>query len=624
MAGGKHAVIGESFDRWIFVRIVDTMTGEVIRRISLCVGKQLGNDVAQAIDGKHLLFIWEEGEYLDLDLETGDIVEFRSLSSLLQPGSIFVEAPFLSSTVCAVALSSHDDLDSKIAAIDLQRFRVLRTRSCGMTPAGIYLGPSSRLLLAEKDRLRILTAEGAHVVGEQALEPFELHSAAPAPGGDSIIVAGQFPDLFLDGLAEIPDPERDLEALQIARIDLGPVPNAGPFLSLKDSSSILIFGLSTARSGGATFLVNLVEWEDSERDAYLRRISCDADGLHPEEAVRVPEETTLFCDRESEHVAVICLKNSGVWTAPLTSESVLHPIPRSEDRPSPRDLPLTGRQSPIFCRPIDRSLNARSLAICAQLGNRAPTLSWANRILAENHDAPHLIALSHAVERLQGDPALSRSFEDAAIKRFPGDPHVVSLRTLRAEEQGDWETVRLLVDEPLEGLDPAVMKHIFHTQGMALLHSLAYLEAVAVLDKAMSIESGNCRLEPLMEFAKAILFPDDPAETVSAKLLKALFEADRALAEGDYRRATGILDSGLIWGTSTIQAHARLARAWARIEPRNSPERFRRRRALSCLLHLLASPFSSSPLPPFPGALSQREIEEIRQQVREALGQEDA
>lgn len=626
LPGGLQAVIAECFEKWIFLRVIDTRTGVAARKISLRLDRPAGESLGQAVEGSGWIYAGARGGFLWLDLDSGTILESGAYSRLFPDGMEAQQAPYLSSASSWVVLGSRDGFGVHFALVDLQERRVSKSRATGYYTSAVYRGAESLVLATESGRTEILRAEGGSVAAPSRCLPFQIMESAPAPEGSAILYTGQHFDSTTWAPESADDDPGTLANLRLSIFDPKGDQSQGetPPVVLEESDADRLCGLATSRREGATFLVSFVEFGDSARNAFLRRLRCEDGRPVAEKPVRVPEETALLHDRESQDVVAISLLSTGVWIERLKLDSVLKEIPEGQERPLRHDLPPAGSDLRFRCAPRDPFLNARALAICASLGHQVPSKGWMKHQLAEDLDAAGLLATGEAMFKLTLDSRMAQPFYEAAAARFPGDSRVVAKRVLGACENGDWEVARSLVGKPLEGVPPAIAKHALHVEAHALVEAGDFEGALGLLEEASRIVAVGCGCRPLFEFVSAAVHPEAPTASVPATLLSAMARADAAIAHGTFTVAVETLDTALIWATETIQAHARLANAWANVEPSDTAGRFRRRRALARYLQLSSDrqPFGS--LPPFPGALSPAALEVIRARVQAVLDEPGA
>ena len=180
-----------------------------------------------------------------------------------------------------------------------------------------------------------------------------------------------------------------------------------------------------------------------------------------------------------------------------------------------------------------------------------------------------LVAID-AVDRL-GVLDLVGSLIGQAFERYPNHPGVRLADARSVCALGKWtDLMDLLAPVDPDSIAPNFRRHLFHLLGAAHLQLGEVQKARSVLEQGESCE-GNCDLEWLLAMAIPLGEAGDrvwsPDVTALRGLLESIARADEDLERGHPAQAVTRLDTWDVWQLAEVQSFARMAEACVRLEP---------------------------------------------------------
>ncbi len=583
---GRELVLVDAWDRWLFIRAVDVASWTVTARISLRTPEPLGQflqDICR--DGEVLRIAGEKGYQLEIARDGWQILRWRSLRELLPEEAVIEQTRLIpASPYLWLAFRTRLAETWRCYVVDGRTWRIARK----LPGEFVHPIPSSppRVLSAHYE-------EGA-----------KLYSARGRPGGEvrlpaetRVLAAAGLPatspeagGLWLVTIDLLEPEEEHAELLEMRPAADGSLETRSRFRieEIYQEGSLALAALRDRKIG---FLLLTTPDYGTE----LLALAGSRQGLQPLYRSPVPHGTMLVQDRHARQAIALCLGERSIAALALGLEPVT-PTALGRTMKPRRDRRIPILRPPFFCDYPSGEKELLSQALVDQ-------------IQRSGRDA-----VRHRFEHQTGDPFATRADLCLALRRAdPRDPLWASMARELAEENpedpaaallaaeaaagsGQWdEVVRHLSQDP-RGLDDGRACHFHHLLGVAYLHLGQLSAATAAFEEGLEYEAGTCALEPVLELARPMSHPPEPAEwgpdqSLVRQLLGTIRIADRCLERGDLEAARGVLERPAIRHAAEVQSAARLAEAHLRtpIDERSTnagAERFNKRLACAFFLEL--------------------------------------
>ncbi|MCP4656474.1 MAG: hypothetical protein GY856_13765 [bacterium] len=625
-AAGTELLLVNTWERWLFVRVVDVERGAVLCRVSLRTAEPLGEPIVACVDGDRLRVSGNDGAVLEISRNGWEIARERSLSDLLAE-TIFDHLIILPETSYLWAQVRSVRHDEKTYVVDLEAWRLLRQLSGRPWLVPIIGSDEPRVAHAGFDGgIKLHSAHGAPVPDGELPVARRTITAAVSPDGNGLVLAVVRPlsDLEED---EDEDPEVELQLLERS-------PSGGSFQLAAAFELIGAFEdgmleIATSSDMGLIFVV----FTPLDSDTQLLALSVSSTGFAQAYRIPVPHDTVLVQDCRTRRVIALFAGTDSLQVLPLG----LEPPPAGRLPAVParfRERRIPDLSGGFFSCPrsgVDHR-RAEALQSTLEVLSEPVRRQFVHQFVSEHEDdVDRLLDLYHAL-RGQEDTEEHRTWLlDAHLaERHAHHPGAALLIADRAAGAGQWEEVRRGLGAVDSGdLDDDRASHCHYLLGIALLHDRRWEEALEVLERETSRERGIYAFGPLIEVAKWMRDPSaasewGPDQPLVRQLLGAIRTADRALEAGDAAAALATLDCSAVWQGSEMQSAARLAAASLETTPRNPAERFRKRLALAffCDLHGIRHQLVRKELQ-LPGlAWDQPQLERIEQRARAWLDEQ--
>jgi len=628
-AAGPELLLVNTWERWLFIRIIDVERGSVRCRVSLRTTAPLEEPIVACVDGNRLRVSGSDGEVLEISRSGWEIIRERALRDLTSE-TTYDQLVILPETAYLWTQVSGGLLEEKTYVVDLEAWRLVRQLPGQSVLVPIIGSEEPRVAHADFDGgTKLHSAHGAPVPDGELPVARRTLTAAVSPDGEGLVLAvtRSAGDLDED---EDQDPGVELQLLERS-------PSGGSFrlaatFELLGASAEGEPELATSSDLGLIFAV----FTPAGSDKQLLALSVSSTGFAQIYRIPVPEDTVLIQDCRARRVSVLFADTDSPQVLSLGPEPLpATSLPEFPARHGERRIPtLDGASFGSFGAHITAIDHYRLEA----LRSRLSTVSEPGRRQFVEHfasehegDVDRLLELYLALRGLAGTKEHQAWLIETHLAQWQGHhPGIALLVADRAVEAGRWEEVRRCLSTIDSGdLDDSRAARWYYLLGMALVHDGRWKEALAVLDRELDDDEGFYDFDSLIELAKWLDDPSaarewGPGQPLVRQLLGAISTADRALEAGDATAALATLDRPAVWQGAEVQSAARLAAASLETTPRTPAERFRKRLALAffCDLHGRKSSDLRRELL-LPGlAWDQPQLERIEQRARAWLDEE--
>ncbi|MEA3334233.1 MAG: hypothetical protein U9Q58_11655 [Pseudomonadota bacterium] len=121
----------------------------------------------------------------------------------------------------------------------------------------------------------------------------------------------------------------------------------------------------------------------------------------------------------------------------------------------------------------------------------------------ENKNPDEIISLIQAL-KITSNFKFAYELEGWFRHKYPDHPQTLIHRATKAIEKNEWQDVVLcLAGLPITTIDDGSARHICHLSGIALCALGRSDEALTILEQGLTMENGDCELEPLIGYLKS-------------------------------------------------------------------------------------------------------------------------
>lgn len=570
---GEHFFWVSSAGQQLFIRKVNVAEQRVVEVVAMQTPEPLLFPSVQ-VDGERLWVTDDGGAALQLSTRTWDVVRWQG--SVHRPDSEVAECAVLASgRFLWLSVRPRASFGENISIWDLERNRLYRELGRDGGTLGLVLtanGPRVFCSRHAKDG-RLFTGAGA---SEQSI-PQGVHELAVWPEGSGFIGIKQ-PDDVADDSDELGEP-----------LSIGFVPGDEgrfePAVELSDSFNEGVRLVATSRIARASF----VTYEDVDGQHWLVGYTAEAKKLNERWRVRSAQRSLLVQDQRSDRACLVFPSESGIAAALLTNS--VPSLSERGDLEAADELPRLSGEVGLCSNPWWNSECSRVAESIHRQTTPEARAKVVTSALTQFEQRPEALAqLAHDLRRWGLTEAAAEVGKQTS--RFSAHAAVRLEAAEVAIEESRWE-------QALGELDLVEMKtqekgwhHLHHLRGLALYRLGRLEESKASFLQATEGDSPCHRVAGWPAWIDALL-ERGSADSVAARLIGIVRDADVALAEGAASRAFSMLDVALVWRCLDLQLAARLVTAALDSDP-HGENRLRRRLITATFLGLEAGRRASS------------------------------
>ncbi len=609
---GKELVLASCWGEELFVRLVDVESRTVRRQLSLRLPLSLEKPECVR-DGDRLLLAAAPGVYLELGIEDGRILAWRSLDEIVPPGfRVDLAVPLPGGRYLWLLLDVPGRIGERTLVVDTKTFRIARTLEKVSMFTVLIGAETPSVLCSDATGRRLYSDRGALRTSEPVPGLHTGFAASGPPRGEALLSLLEGPtgavaeddvdvpdgteekgddDAQGDGTEDGAQPQED-EVTSVALMRFEASPDGE---RMECSSALRLDGEpdgahSIASDLTAEVTFALVEAMEQERE--LLAIDVSQPKLAPLYTALVPFETLLVQDRRSRHVVALARLGDSLELYPLGGEPPPwedFPVyPPWEERRFPDASP------PFHCAHPSVGETGYPLDRIQRLSD-SQSEEFVQELLADELQAPEepISVLAWLLRRGRCPEVVGQCIHELA-GRHPDNAGAVLLKAEHEAVAGRWaETRRSL--ETIEPRDLEVVRrcHVWHLLGLSWLHEGKTENALATFRLGLDdiVEGGHCSILPLYHLARPMESPPrpeewGPEEPFGRQLLGAVRTTDATLQAGDLEAARQVIDRPVVWQEEELQSAARLASVYLDTPAAKPGERFRKRLALAFFRHV--------------------------------------
>ncbi|HVK65300.1 MAG TPA: hypothetical protein VM694_12540, partial [Polyangium sp.] len=588
-------VVPQTRGAWIFLRLIDAVTGKLRARITLRSPDPI-ELLCAALRDRRLILVGRRASILEID--TDDWTVERWCRNVLCNGTAvlptFHQDDILELTLPQVHVEealvtpegrwlwlntmASGNARRVVSVVDLEDLRLVREirdhRAERVACGGVHGLKTPRVIVSETNEKE-----------DKGRTCF--YSSRGAPSGDPT-----FPTDALSARAVVacPDGERILGILSDPEGPMDPRTARWGFVEIgaRGVRPLRLFEGVTAvyevtAIGNLDAKMCFVLFDLKDDGPLLFGLREEEEGLSITYRVRVPRRSLLAGTVDNRRAALVVQHDDHHEIVPLGPEP---PKAAEGHAVAPFTIPTLPRGS-LHTRHLDchqpggENLKAaiteeRTLRREGKQGLKR-RLEWARRKAGPDE----ILAFEHGLKRIH-DMETAGYVNKIACERFPDHPRIRLAHARTLGSVGHWsEIVELLATiDPSRFREPSDVKHFHHMRGIALM-MLDEPEAARVeLERSAACKEGACEPEELLPLCAPLSDEETswtPEQAVTRDYLRIVVTADEALARGDVAAAQRILDVPLLWEACEIQGMARLSEACLRAEEGQTPvDRFRK------------------------------------------------
>ncbi len=602
---GERLVLVNEWRGWIFLRLVEVATSQVMKRISLQPPAPVETPIDVCWSGEWVCVAGTGGGYFEIHLERGEVRAWREIRDLMR-GSRELRGTLALGGDAPLWVVTREPWrrpggrgrgrNWRMHTVDLASGRLSRKLPAGRSWAIPIFGPEPRVVFSgHKMPPKLYSARGTLESPDPILSR-QVVFAAISPDGEGLLLAAwrEDPDVrrfvadpdALPEVAEAKDP-RELGVVLVRAEATAEGTRLTSGIELPRAMRRGANLVASSLEAGLGFV--LAQSDDLVRE--LLAVEVSAGRLRELYRVDVPFRTRLVTDRASRRAWLLADGEDAISLHPLGAEP---PAVSRQEIPAGDDSELPDVDGPFACWdfPEDSSLGEVKQSLARY---RSTSMKKARRMLeevaADSLDDPYgLVFLCRCMRQEKFPPRVTEPFIRSQAKRFPDHAGFALLRAETAADDGRWQEVLeiLLPIEitPRDVTDCYVM-HYYHLLGLARLRAGETREAAAAFAKGLEHQHyGLCNLRSLVHLTRPmpeVPAPADwgPRQPVVRQLLGAVRTADRALAAGDAGAARVALERPVVWREAEVQSAARLAAAHLETRAVTPAERFAKRVGLA-------------------------------------------
>ncbi|MFH0946274.1 MAG: hypothetical protein V2A76_13825, partial [Planctomycetota bacterium] len=320
-------------------------------------------------------------------------------------------------------------------------------------------------------------------------------------------------------------------------------------------------GVSLGIAGAGVCLL----YSDNEGARFLMTIAHEAGEWRDQSIVAVPPSSSLVENGEGQCAGIVWNEPAGLGWAPI--DEVPSKVGPWEQWLEEERLPSSVHLIPWPAQEVSAQVKEEWYA--THPGERLRSL---NARIAEWIDDPDALVSLYYLTQTGRDRDLPRRVAQE-LRRFPDHPEVRLMEAEKAANEGDWARVEdRLAPVDLRAFEPHRAAGVLHLLASALAHLDRHAEALESIEKNAAAPEVDDSLAALVQVCRAALGEEpaaggSPAARATARLLRALAEADRLLAAGDPEGAAAVLEDPGIQPLLELQSAARWAAARLAFDP---------------------------------------------------------
>lgn len=607
---GRRVVMADAYERWVVVRVLDRQTMLVRPTILLRTPEPFGHTDVTVV-GRTVWVVGERGAILEIEMESWELLDFRSSADVLVPGTslekaviVVTEDPASPRYLWTQHSTRNVVQNDRVRVFDLAQRRVVRELDDGWRPTPLAGLDEALVALRRGEACTVHEPRGAFSAhGGRIEKVLDVQEIAAHPNGRGFVALLSKREV----LGFMPDPAEERLLYLAALSRSGAVES---MVKLPDSDPDRPACVAATRGSGLLHTIY-----GTAHGPLLFTLACGDDhGLTSLYAEEIGDHTVLVQDARARHVVALAVHDEGAFAIELGATKPRLPVP--PERPRVR-LP-----SGSDAHDCDRPSGARGAAAIALAASwrRLSDIELFGRTRAlQDAELATPDRLLDAVFALRFDYSFVRNDEANRLarvlaERFPNDPEVRLLRANQLAIEGAWAEARELLAHLEPGdFDDARAQHIHHLRALAALGERRFAEAREALSAGLTVD-GRCDLTTIEALLGAL---EDAKPSPLQELLVAVQRADACIEALDHEGAVRALDTPVVWSSFEVQSLARLAEAYLSIEATSPARRLRKLAALGRLVEHVDGTFPRDRLDlPIPTAWAPPRIADVAARAR--------